>query len=414
MYEILDKAKRLGYQAELFYVIREEFSIEENKQTYSRYLKEEGYGLRVFKDKKVGFAYSTKLSDSILENAIESLKVSKEDEANVIPPVSKPNYITLYKDFDIIEVAKEKLKELEDLKAKVNVISLSATSWVSTIGVINTEGLDVSEKRSGITVYAAANYKESGYVGPEIYEHVSFRDPKRSVEDVKNRLVEKVMITKEKIKLEEKPKSVVFTPKAVYSLILPLLRHAISLENYYRQKTSLREEEEINDKLKIIDDPTILDSVYSRSFDGEGQASKVVTIMDGKIKTFLSNVYWAVKAKKDNTSSAARSYTTIPTISPSNLVISYKDEYENLEEEGKVFIDEVQGVHTSNFDTGEFSVVSSVSWIIRGGKKISLREVVITSDLKTLLKNIVASSKEKISYGNVVSGYLEFIDISIV
>lgn len=414
MYEILDKAKRLGYQAELFYVIREEFTIEEDKQTYSRYLREEGYGLRVFKNRKVGFAYSTKLNESLLENAIDSLKVSKEDEGNLIPPQSKPNYITLYRDFDLVDVAKEKLRELEDLKDKVNVINLSSTTWFSKVGVINTEGLDVSEKRSGITVFATANYKEGSYVGPEIYEYASFRDPKRSVEDVKARLVEKVMITREKIKLEERPKSIVFTPKAVYNLVFPLLRHAVSLENQYRQRTPLKEGEEINDKLRIIDDPTIQESVYSRSFDGEGQPSKVTTVIDGKVKNFLSNLYWSFKAKKENTSSASRTYNTIPIISPSNFIISYKDEYDNLEEENKVVVDEVQGVHTSNFDTGEFSVVGSVSWIIKNGKKISLREVVITSDLKTLLKNIVASSKEKIRYGNIVSGYLEFSDISIV
>ncbi|ARM76237.1 TldD/PmbA family protein [Acidianus manzaensis] len=415
MYNIIEKAKDLGYSAELIYINREEYSIEEGDQTYSRYLNEEGYGLRVFKDGKVGFAYSTKLSDSILENAIESLKVSQSDDANKIPPYNKPNYINLYYDFDLIEVAKEKIKELEDIKKeKINVINLNSTTWISKIGIINTEGLDVYEKRSGISVSASGNYKEAGYVGPEIYEYMSFRNPKTDIQQLKEKLVDKVMITKEKNKLDFKPKSVILTPKATYSLIFPLLRYAISTENYYRGRTPFKEGESINDKLKIIDDPTIKESIYSRSFDAEGQQSKVNTIIDGEIKTFLSNTYWANKTKRENTASASRSYATTPIIYPSNISISYKEEYDNLDDENKIYIDEVQGVHTSNFDTGEFSVVGSFSWIIKGGKKISLREIVITSTLKDLLKNIVASTKKREIQGNIITGNLEILNVSIV
>ncbi|AWR97533.2 TldD/PmbA family protein [Acidianus sulfidivorans JP7] len=414
MHNIIDKAKNLGYSAELIYVNREEYTIEEGEQTYSRYLNEEGYGLRVFKDGKVGFAYSTKLTDSILENAIESLKVSEKDEANQVPPYNKPNYINLYNDFDLIEEAKKNMEKLKDLNEKINVISLTSTSWVSRIGIINTEGLDVSEKRSGITVLASANYKEGSYVGPEIYESMSFRNPNTDIQHLKDNLLEKVLITKEKTKLDFKPKSIILTPKAVYSLVFPLFRYAVSLENYYRGRTPFRENEEINKNLKIIDDPTLTESVYSRSFDAEGQQSRINTIIDREMKTFLSNTYWSNKAKKENTASASRSYASIPGIFPSNIIISFKDEYEDLEEENKIYIDEVQGVHTSNFDTGEFSVVGSVSWIIKGGKKISLREIVITSTLKDLLRNIVAVDKKREMYGNVISGNLEILNVSVV
>jgi PmbA protein len=114
MFEILDKAKNQGYSAEIFYVKRTEFSINEEKQIYSRFLNEEGYGLRVFKDGKVGFAYSTRLDENLLDNAIKSWKVSERDDANQIPTPNKVNYLNLYKKFDLSEVGTRRFKGKEN------------------------------------------------------------------------------------------------------------------------------------------------------------------------------------------------------------------------------------------------------------------------------------------------------------
>ncbi len=414
MSEILDKAKNLGYSAEIFYVKRSEFSINEEKQIYSRFLNEEGYGLRLFKDGKVGFAYSTKLDDNLLDACIKSWRISEKDEANEIPKPTKVNYLNLYKDFDLHEVVKQKIKDLEELKEKINVVTLNSTAWITEIGILSTEGMDVKEKRSGISVSVSANYKDAGYVGPEIYEVRSFRNPSTRIDEMKDTIIEKVRITSERTTLDFKPKSVVLTPKAVYYLVLPLLSHAISLENYYRHRSPLKEGEVINENLKIVDNPIIEDSVYSRSFDGEGQQSLVNELINVNVRKFLSNYYWSLKAKRENTASATRGYSSIPYIYPSNLEFYVNNEEEDLSEDGKVFVDEVQGVHTSNFDTGEFSIVGSVSWIVKEGKKISLKEIVITSNLKDLLKGIQKSSKRRLMIGNVSTGDLEVQGLSVV
>ncbi|BDC19593.1 TldD/PmbA family protein [Acidianus sp. HS-5] len=414
MFEILDKAKNLGYSAEIFYAKRSEFSINEEKQIYSRFLNEEGYGLRVFKEGKVGFAYSTRLDDNLLDSAIKSWKISEKDEANEIPKPAKIRYLNLYKKFDLHESVKEKIKELEELKEKINVATLNSTAWITEIGILSTEGMNVNEKRSGISASVSANYKDVGYVGPEIYEARSFRTPSADISELKDSIIEKVRITSERTALDFKPKSVVLTPKAVYYLVLPLLSYAISLENYYRHRSPLKEGEVLNENLKIIDNPMTEESVYSRSFDGEGQESLVNEIINVEVRKFLSNYYWSLKTKRENTASATRGYSSIPYIYPSNLEFYVNNEEEDLSEEGKVFVDEVQGVHTSNFDTGEFSIVGSVAWVVKDGKKISLKEIVITSNLKDLLKGIQKSSKRRLMIGNVNTGDLEIQGLSIV
>lgn len=47
-----------------------------------------------------------------------------------------------------MEPAKETLKSLEELQEKVNVVGIYASATRVKVGVVNTEGLDVSEIRS--------------------------------------------------------------------------------------------------------------------------------------------------------------------------------------------------------------------------------------------------------------------------
>ncbi len=395
---------------------RDEYSLELERQARSKELIEEGYGLRVFKDKKIGFAYSTILSESLLDKAIESWKISEADNSNEIPKGDKVSVkLPLYYDFDKVEVCKEFVQSFNDMK--VNFVNVTCESYVSEVGIVNSEGLDERELRSGIVLSVFANYKDNDVVTPEIHEVRSSRKPSfEIVEEIKRDLEFKVSVTKKRSKLEEmiskrggKLSSVVFTPKASSILIGPLLAHAMSQENVYRGKSSVKEDMEINAKLRIIDDPTISNSIYSRSFDGEGLQSKVNILIDNRVKTFLNNWYWSLKAGKEPTASASRSYTSIPFISPTNIKIEHKEKLN--EDEDYLVVDEIQGVHTSNFDTGEFSVVASVSWFSKSNKGV--REITLTGTLLNLLRGIIAESNNVKQYRNIITGDLLISGLSV-
>ncbi|EZQ04871.1 MULTISPECIES: TldD/PmbA family protein [Acidianus] len=408
---ILDKAKNLGLSAEIYYVERKEYEITREKQTFSKSLNESGYGLRVFKDGRVGFAYSTKLEESLLQRSMDTMKVSEKDEANYLPEIKPVNSLPLFYKVDPFEICKTYIEELSDLRGKINVISITSSAYEVKVGLENTEGEKVEETRSGIYAGVIANYVDGSYVGPEIYEYSTFRYPKKDLTTIKDTIISKVQSTAKRIKLDFVPKSVIFTPKAMSELFVPLFSRAISEEYAYRRRTPLRSNDIIKEGLKIVDDPTIGDSIYSRSFDGEGIESKLNVILDGQIKTYLSNTYWARKAHVENTASAYRNYSSQPVISPTNLLVRYAEH--SVEENSKVVVDSVQGVHTSNFDTGEFSVVSPVAWLIKDGKRIGLRELTVTGDLLQLIRGILAISKAEETYGNLTIGNVEVEGISI-
>ncbi|AWR94735.1 TldD/PmbA family protein [Acidianus brierleyi] len=396
---LISKAKSLGFAAEIFYIKRNEFSINSEKQIYSRNLKEEGYGLRIFKDKKVGFAFSTNLNDELLDNAIKSWKISEKDDANEIPQISTVNKLQLFTEFDKKDVCISLFENLNELKTLMNVISIYTEAHESEVGIVNTEGVNISENRSGVTVGIVANNKEGANVSPEIYEYRSFRDPSFNIDEIKEDIKFRINITKNRQKFDKRTDTVILTPKAISELLVPLLSYAITEENNYRGKTPLKENMDIKSGLKIIDDPTIPNSLYSRSFDSEGQQSKTNVIIDGKVKTFLNNWYWSLKAKKQETSSASRSYSTIPSISPSNIKIDFNEKLSA--DENYVVVDQVQGVHTSNFDTGDFSVVASVAWLSKEEKGI--REMILTGNILNLLKGIEAEDHKYKQYNNVLT-----------
>jgi PmbA protein len=397
---LISRAKSLGFAAELFYIKRDEFSINSEKQIYSKSLKEEGYGLRIFKEKKVGFAFSTSISDELLENAIKSWKVSEKDDANELPLVRNINKLQLFREFNKKDVCIKLFESLNELRTSINVISIYTEAHTTEVGIINSEGSYVNENRSGITIGVVANNKEGSNVSPEIYEYRSFRDPSFNVDEIKDDIKFKVNITKNREKLNKKVDEVILTPKAISELLVPLLSYAISEENNYRGKTPLKEGMSIKTGLKIIDDPTIPDSLYSRSFDAEGQPSKTNVIIDNTVKTFLNNWYWSLKSKKQGTASAARNYSTIPSISPSNIKIEFNEKLS--EDENYVIIDQIQGVHTSNFDTGDFSVVTSVAWLSKDEKGI--REMILTGNILNLLKGIKAEDSKYKQYNNAITG----------
>ncbi len=397
---LISKAKSLGFAAEIFYIKRNEFSINSEKQIYSRSLEEEGYGLRLFKDKKVGFTFSTTLNNELLDNAIRSWKISEKDDANEIPQISNINKLQLFNEFNKKDVCINLFENLKELKTSMNVISIYTEAHTSEVGIINTEGASISENRSGITVGIVANNKEGANVSPEIYEYRSFRDPSFDIDEIKEDIKFRVNITKNRQKFDKKIDSVVLTPKAISELLVPLLSYAISQENSYRRKTPLKEDMDIKSGLKITDDPTINGSLYSRSFDSEGQQSKTNVIIDNNMKTFLNNWYWSLKTRKQETASASRSYSTIPSISPSNIKIDLNEKLSD--DENYVVVDQVQGVHTSNFDTGDFSVVASVSWLSKDEKGI--REMILTGNILNLLKGIMAEDRKYKQYNNVLTG----------
>ncbi|MEM4146389.1 MAG: TldD/PmbA family protein [Metallosphaera sp.] len=410
-YNLVTKAKNLGYACEVYYIERTEYNLGKEKEFISSTLRERGFGVRLFKDGYVGFAFDTRISDSLLDRAMSTLKVSEKDPSNEPPPAKKPNLLSLNKGEGSMERAKETLKNIEDIGGEVNLISVQISSSRNKVGVISSEGVDVHEVRTSVSVSVIANYKDSSVVTPELYETGSGR----SFEDVdiellKEEVINKVKITKSREKLDRKSDVIILTTKALSELLHPLLAYSVNAENVYRKRTPLNLGEEYG-SLSVIDNPREERSEFSRSFDGEGQPTSSITLFEnGIFKNFLTNWFWSRKMNVQNSASAIRSFMSVPTIGTSTIEIVHED---NFEEDGLV-IDQVQGVHTSSWDSGEFSVVAPIAWITKKESKRGVREVIISGDLKTLLRGVIGEVGQPRRISSVKSANLAIKGLSVV
>ncbi|BFI73916.1 TldD/PmbA family protein [Sulfurisphaera ohwakuensis] len=410
VYTIVQKGKELGYSIEVFMAELRAVQIKRERQYQNMNILDRGYGIRIIKDGKLGFAYGNRL-DNLLDLALDSLHASKEDKFNVLPSPEKISKLNL-KMFDIAN-AQTKINDYlafgDEIREYVNVVSEYYEVMNLKVKIVSSEGIDVEEERSLSSISLSFNIKNDIEISPEIYEYATSRSLNINLDNLKGNILKmKEIFKKKRVKLEKPISEGIFTPKALSELFSPLFSHAISLENYYRGKSPLKEGEIINEKLEISDNPLISDAPYSRSFDAEGLPSKInYLIKDGKITQFLSNTYWSLKANRENTHSATRNYSVLPYISPTILDINVKSGSDN---EG-IFIGQVQGVHTSNFDTGEFSVVIPIAWNEKEGT--AYKELTLSGNLKDFIKGIEGSVGEKTIYGNLSTSALRVKNVTI-
>ena len=403
--EALRRLSSRGAQAEIIHV--RAFSVDYSWEKGSQYgmtYSEEGYGLRVVVGWRQGFAYGPRLDEDLLSRALRAAEASEEDKFNAIPGPEGP-VEPLPESFDpSLEEPRDAVRGMLDVvlsqsSGKFNLTMARAWGGWAEVRIANTEGVDVSARNSFAGVAAGGNYVSGDYVGPEVYEYQDSRSLRGlRPEAVVERLAGKVEMTRQRRKAEGLAgRPVLLTPKAVNMLLFPLLNHAVSLENVYRGRSPLRLGQDLGRKVTVADDPRVPGGAWSRAFDGEGLPARRTVVIDGGVfRTALSNTYWARRAGAPNTHSSWRTFMTLPAISATYLVFDVQPASDVGD---AVVVDEVQGVHTSSFDTGEFSVSVSVAWDSEGG----LREFVLSGSLTQLLRGLEGGAGPAERHGRVVT-----------
>ena len=390
-FTLLTRLKLEGFQAELFSVRFREYLVEWDRGLKSQSTDHEGYGLRIAKDGKVGFASSTVLNEELVKRAIESWKVSKVDNANVIPPGESGGGVSLKMfDFDsAVDQVKEAVKRLIDLPQWVVLEKASASIYSGTVEVASTEGSDKSSDFTMSIASVSGSPNSDDAITAFSYKSLRTLEPITS-DAVKDEFLARLEIAKQRAELKNPPDTVTLTPTAVEELLVPLLRHAVSTEAVFRGNSPLKLNDVFSEKLTIVDNPLIPEAPGSRNFDGEGLPSKVNEIIrSGTFVKSLNTYYWALKANAEPTHSASRTYNTQPVTGLSTLEVKVK---EVGNEEG-LLIDSVRGVHTSDFSAGTFSVSVGLAWTPK--EERAVKGLNLSGDLRALLRGVVAEAGEE-------------------
>ncbi|MEM0308851.1 MAG: metallopeptidase TldD-related protein, partial [Thermofilaceae archaeon] len=165
------------------------------------------------------------------------------------------------------------------------------------------------------------------------------------------------------------------------SLLVPALSAMSVLEGFSPLANKLGQK--VLGTLTILDDGTVPGGLATSFFDGEGVARRrTILVEDGVLKSFLHNTYTARRMGVASTGNASRGAGTVG-VGPSNLIVMGGGYSESeLEAEAALVADgTLLSVHTVNPVTGNFSVVVSNPYAVKGGELTPVKPVTVSGNI---------------------------------
>lgn len=370
-----------------------------------------GVGIRVIKDHKIGFAYTSDLSKikKTTKQALLNTKLNKVDEdfSFAMPEKSvKVNGIYDEKIDDLnqdeyIEFLKNIIQNAEQTDCEVTSAGFSATKGENVI--LNSNG--VSQYNKGTLFAAGLSVKVTK--GEDIstsYDSIMSRQFDSNGEELSHDVCKKALDSLGGTQIETDDYDVILDYHAATGLLSTFIS-AFSGENVLRGRSILKGkqgEQITTENLSIINDSTLDEGLLSCRCDSEGTISKKTNLVqNGYLESFLYDIYSAKKSNEESTSNGYRGgFSDTPSVSPSNLIFDFKDPVDICDIQKGVFVSSVLGAHTANPITGDFSVEASNVFKIEKGQITSpVKKAMISGNIFELLRTAQKIDSAKKQYG---------------
>ena len=441
---IIRKAEKFGAkEAEAFLIRRRKMSseIKGGEIDLSSTKLEEGVGLRVVLDKgRVGFSYSNDPSkqEELIKKSIKVARANEEDENWPSIPCCK-NYRRVknfYKEVvnmgsdEVVEMSKLMLDSAK-LDERVQPFFGSSEVTYDFRELCNTQGIHVEEESTLLSLNLSTIARENGKVSPICFEYDVSRSKDVDPERVGREASEIALKCLEHSKIESGEKDVLFSQEALMMLWLFTISQGIKGDQVQRETSFLAGkigEKVASEKVSLSDDGTLEGGVFSHSFDDEGvPCQKTEIISDGTLKGFIYDHYSARKEGKESTGNAWRGrdffgeklpYTSVPRVATTNLVLEKGrkslDQLIDEIDEG-VLVRSLQGAHSSDPESGSFSVVATPSFLIEKGEvKGLLRGIMLSGNAFSLLEKVRELSRETRTAYFLVAPWILFEDVRVI
>ena len=432
---IIDKAKEMDLDdIEVFYNSSKNLDVvwEKGDLQIPKTDLYQGFGIRVFKDGKTGFSSSNILDEKegerVLNRAAEIADITPSDDSNYLPEKSEITYvedIVDEKNDDIklvhaVEKGKEFVENFLNYDKRVKLDTANFNTRLSKRVIVNSNGIKASEEKTVFENMAMAFAREEENVSSfDLSFQIACKLSELNLKEEAEELAKKVVNSLDAESVESFEGSVILTPFSVLSVVASALSFAVNGENVINGISPWADK--MGDKvaipeLSVIDDAHIAGGVGSRSFDREGVASKKLDIIkNGKLNSFIHNIYTAHKMDTESTGHASGGAQSKPGVSPSNFIIEGGDK--SLDE---IIKDTEKGILVNRFSGNTDPVSGDFSGVVKGGKYIengevvkSIKGVMIAGNVYDLLNNISAMTEKKQFIQNFRLPHIRFEDVSI-
>jgi PmbA protein len=374
-----------------------------------------GVGVRVAVGKRLGFAYTTSLDTEGIRQAVrmavKQAKTAPEDEHwKGLPEPSEayPEPGNMYSTDlasatteTVVGYANELFKLISEHK-DVNLARGGVGIYRIERAIANTNGVYRVDIGTEATAYVGVNSRKNGILTPVIFEFDSSRVSMPNAESLVGRAVERVLQATNIAKgVETGRYTVVLAPQVFAELLGVTILYSLRGDNVVQGRSYFagrKGEKLLSEKLTIIDDGVMKGGDNTWRFDGEGvAASRKILVEKGVIKGFVFDSYWAGRAGEKSTGNAVRSdYASQPYPGFTNVIVEPGDMLPDEMFEGRLLvIYQIQGAHTANRETGEYSVLANPAILFENGEpKGWVRGAMLSGNFYVELeKNLVGLSK---------------------
>lgn len=410
--ELFSKAQEEGFsEYEVYYVDRESLSISVYKEEVEKYNLNNSAGLS-FRGKfgdRIGYSYTEILDEDAIEMLVKKAKenvlaIENNDIQFIYEGDKEYKEISTYHE-ELEDIPADKLiniaismeKEAKKYCNKVESFSGCSVSYSSgKYGIINSKGLNLSNKSNLLTAYVVPIVKDLD----KMYDGCGYVVAK-SLNDVKPDKIAKMGVDEALSKIggtsiASGNYKVIINNEAMVSL-LSTFAGIFSGDAVQKGLSLLKDKEgEIiaTDIVNLVDDPHLEDGLASVSFDDEGVATlKTYLIKNGKLNSLLHNLKTANKAGVKSTGNGFKaSYASPISVSPTNFYI--EPGVNSLEEMTKkidkgLIITDLAGLHSgANSITGDFSLAAKGFYIENGVKTHPVEQITVAGNFFTLLTDI--------------------------
>ena len=411
--------------------------IERGQITKTKKIIDRGLGIRATVNKAVGFTYTNIFEDhetieGAILRAIGAARASKPDQDWKGFP-EKKSYATAEKIYDrkiqklhpeyLVDTASSMLDAAVSVNNRVFPIEGSASAAYFSNAIANSNGVAGFDRGTIMECSLAAVAKEGNTVTPVCFEFNAGRtynvDPARIGKEAA-RLAVSALKTK---RIKTATTTLILTQFALQELLYFTLMNAVKADNVQRNKSPFQgrvSEKVASEKVTIQDDGLLPGGLRTWAFDAEGTPHQKTTLLEkGILRNFLYDNYTAKKEGKKSTGNASRvGYLSTPSIEATNFHImpgnKTPDQLMSEVDDGLI-IYYLQGAHSSNPLSGEFSVVATPAWKISKGKIIhSTRGVMLAGNIFEALKNISAVANNERRLGQLVAPWIQVENVRVI
>ena len=398
-----------------------EIYIDEGKSIELDSLKEElnfakeeielGVGIRVIKDNKQGFAFTSNMDEIAKTSikAIENTKLTKVDENYGFAEVEKVSdvkkvYDKKFNDLsldDAVEFLKNTISTATDSGCEVTGSGFSASEGRSLI--VNSNGVSIENEGTGFGLGLSVTLQNDGKIATA-YNSQSSRFFDLDGEKLASEVCELAKNSINTKPVETGDYDVVLDYYAATGLLQTFIT-AFNGENVKRGRSILKDKigsEIANPTLSIIDNPLLEKGMFTSKCDDEGSASqKTDLIKNGVLNSFIYDIYTANSEGVKTTSNGLRgSYLTTPMISPTNLEFKFSEMKDLSEVDSGILTTSVLGAHTANPISGDFSVEASNAFKIENGELSDpINKAMISGNIFEIMKSVEGVKSEVKQYG---------------